>query len=71
MKKRRATVGMPYARPVMSAICSGLSHKSHSPQAGSLVFLDNRLSCVARMASASDVNDIPNKFRYGPVSVAC
>src|SRR5207302_1766279 len=57
---------------VISAICSGSRDKRGSPQAGSLAFLDVfRLSCAARMASASDLNEIPIKFRYGLVSVAC
>src|SRR5438477_7479080 len=55
---------------VISAICSWPRDKSGSPQAGSLAFLDFRLSCSARMASASDLHEIPIKFRYGLVSDA-
>ena len=56
---------------VISAICSWPRDKSGSPQAGSLAFLDVfRLSCAAWMASASDLHEIPIKFRYGLVSVA-
>src|SRR6266446_4321722 len=55
---------------VISAICSWPMDKSGSPQAGS-VFLDVfRMSCAARTASASDLHEIPIKFRYGLVSVA-
>src|SRR5437867_10222619 len=57
---------------VISAICSWPRDKSASPPAGSLAFLDVfRLSCAARMASASDLHEILIKFRYGLASVAC
>src|SRR6516164_9728477 len=56
---------------VISAICSWPRDKSGSPQAGS-VFLDVfRMSCSARMASANDLHEIPIKFPYGLLSVAC
>ena len=56
--------------PMMSAIGSWPRNKSGSPQAGSVVLDVFRLSCSARMASASDLKEIPINFRYGLVSAA-
>src|SRR5215467_9203058 len=56
---------------VISAISSAPRDKSGNAQAGSLALDVFRISCAARMASASDLHEIPIKFRYGLVSVAC
>src|SRR5215831_5108207 len=56
---------------VISAISSAPRDKNGSAQAGSLALDVFRMSCSARMASATDLKEIPIKLRYGLVSVAC